>query len=256
MRQITGLALVLTIAASSHAADIIPLFNGKDFSNFYKFIKDRGRDSDPKGVFTVKDGVIRISGEEWGCITTNDEYEDYELTVEYTWGTKTWGDREKATRDSGVLVHSIGEDGAYSGIWMNSIEVQIIEGGTGDFIVVGDGSENFAITCPVSAEKQKDTYVYKPDGEKVTVKSGRINWWGRSPDWADVIGFRGAKDIEKPGGEWNTLHVVVKDGGIKTTLNGVVVNEAFDAKPSKGRIQIQSEGAELMVRKVDLKPLK
>ena len=30
------------------------------------------------------------------------------------------------------------------------------------------------------------------------------------------------------------------------------MNEAFDVKPTKGRIQIQSEGAEMFVRKVDI----
>jgi hypothetical protein len=242
-------------AVTCYGAETIALFNGKDLSSFYTFIKDRGRDVDPKAVFTVQDGMIRISGEEWGCITTNEEFEDYDLTVEFKWGGKTWGTREKATRDGGVLVHSVGEDGGYSGTWMHSIEVQIIEGGTGDFIVVGDKSDNYAITCPVAEEQQKGSYVYKPDGRRVTVNSGRVNWWGRSPEWEDVIGFRGDKDVEKPMGEWNTLQVHVKDGGIKVTLNGVVVNEAFDAKPSKGRIQIQSEGAEMLVRKVELTPL-
>jgi len=30
------------------------------------FVQNRGRDIDPKNVFTVQDGMIRISGEEWG----------------------------------------------------------------------------------------------------------------------------------------------------------------------------------------------
>ena len=34
-------------------------------------------------------------------------------------------------------MHAVGEDGAYSGTWLESIESQVIEGGTGDFIMVG-----------------------------------------------------------------------------------------------------------------------
>ena len=33
----------------------IELFNGKDLTNWYKFIKGRGRNCDPKGVFSVVD---------------------------------------------------------------------------------------------------------------------------------------------------------------------------------------------------------
>ncbi|MEJ7831123.1 MAG: DUF1080 domain-containing protein, partial [Segetibacter sp.] len=49
----------------------INLFNGKNLNGWYIFLQGRGRDNDPKKVFTVADGLIRISGEEWGCITTN-----------------------------------------------------------------------------------------------------------------------------------------------------------------------------------------
>lgn len=101
-------------------------------------------------------------------------------------------------------MHSVGEDGGYSGIWKHSIEVQLIEGGTGDFIVVGDGTDTFNLTANVAEEKQGSSYVFKEKGKPVTVNSGRINWWGRSPDWKDEIGFRGEHDVEKPG--WGMEH--------------------------------------------------
>lgn len=61
----------------------IDLFNGKDLSGWYIFLKEKGVNNDPNGVFTVKDGNIVISGEEFGCITTEDEFENYKLTVEF-----------------------------------------------------------------------------------------------------------------------------------------------------------------------------
>ena len=204
----------------------------------------------------MKDGEICISGEELGCITSENEYENYHLVVEFKWGTRTWAGREKAARDSGVLLHSVGEDGAYGGIWMHSIECQVIEGGTGDFIVVGDGSDKYAITCPVEPEKSGDCYVYKPDGNRVTVNSGRVNWFGRDPEWKDVKDFRGKRDAEKPVGEWNKYECIADGTSIKVVLNGVTVNEAFDVRPSKGRIQVQSEGAELFIRRIEISPVK
>ncbi|MCE7070839.1 DUF1080 domain-containing protein [Dyadobacter sp. CY327] len=43
---------------------------------------------------------------------------------------------------------------------------------------------------------------------------------------------------------------------ISISLNGTLVNQASRVRPSKGRIQIQSKGGEMYVRKVDLVPLK
>ncbi len=230
----------------------IKLFNGEDFSGWYTFIKGKGRDNDPAKVFTIKDGLIRISGEEWGCITTNEEYENYKLVIEFKWGELTFAPRANNARDSGILLHSVGEDGGSSGTWMHSIECQLIEGGTGDLLVVGDGSDKFSITCPVAPEMQGSSLVFHPFGKPVPINKGRINWFGRDPEWKDVKGFRGAKDLETRIGKWNQLKCIVKGREIFIYLNGTLVNYAFDVKPSKGRIQIQSEGAEIFFRRVDL----
>jgi hypothetical protein len=89
----------------------------------------------------------------------------------------------------------------------------------------------------------------------VTVNSGRINWFGRDPGWKDSVGFRGANDIEKPVGKWNKLECVVKDREIHIYLNGTLVNHAVAVKPYKGRIQIQSEGAEIFIKQVLIESL-
>ena len=236
-------------------SEVIQLYNGRDLTGWYTFLQHRGRDNDPKGVFTVNDGMIRISGEEWGCITTDAEYENYRLLVEFKWGQLTFEPRVHNARDSGILLQSQGEDGGSQGIWMHAIECQIIEGGTGDFIVVGDGSDNFQITCTVAMEKQANSYVYKPKGHPETINSGRINWFARDPEWKDTIGIRGMHDIEKNIGEWNTLECIAIDDQITIMLNGVLVNKATNVKPDKGRIQIQSEGAEIFFKKIELAPL-
>lgn len=228
------------------------LFNGRNLKGWYSFLRERGKNSDPKKVFTVKDKVLRVSGEEWGCITTEKEYENYTLTVEFRWGEATFGTRVNRARDSGILIHSQGEDGAYNGVWMHSIEVQLIEGGTGDLLVVGDKTEKFALTSPVAAEKQVSSHVYQRGGRPVTIHGGRINWFGRDAEWKDVKGFRGSSDVEKPQGEWNTLVIRAYGDTVAVYLNGTLVNEAFNLKPSKGRIQIQSEGAEVFFRRVEL----
>jgi len=245
-------ATMALLSVHTHASDVVALFEGKNLDHFYTFLKDRGRDSDPNSVFSVVDGMLRISGEEWGCVTSRDSFENYHLVAEFKWGEKTWGERADRARDSGILIHSIGEDGAYSGTWMHSIECQIIEGGTGDVLVVGDTSEKFAATAPVAPEKQESSYIYSTTGEPATIHGGRINWWGRDPDWKDVKDFRGAKDVERPIGEWNRLEIIAAGRTMTVILNGVLVNQCVDVVPRAGRIQIQSEGAEIYFKSVML----
>jgi hypothetical protein len=91
-------------------------------------------------VFSVQEGTIKVSGEEWGGLTSKDSYRDYHLTLEWKWGGPNLGKRAGHARDSGILVHGTGEDGAHGGTWLQSIESQIIEGGAGDFIMVEAGS--------------------------------------------------------------------------------------------------------------------
>jgi hypothetical protein len=248
--------LSLTAAADAIVpTERIPLFNGHDLTGFYTFLETRGRDNDPMHVFTVQDGELRIAGDEWGGLITKDEYRDYRIVAEYRWGDEAFGRRAKNARNNGMLIHSTGPDGGFSGIWMRSLECQIIEGGTGDLLMLGDGSPEFALTVPTAAERHGKTPVYEEGGTPVTVNRGRINWWGRDPGWKDALGFRGAKDLEKPVGEWNRLEAIARGDTVEVVLNGVVVNKAIHVKPSAGRIQIQNEGAEIHFRRIDLLPL-
>ncbi len=246
--------VITGVKSFGQSNEVVKLFDGQSLNGWYTFLQDRGRDSDPKGVFTVVDGMIRISGEEWGCITTSAEYENYKIVVEFMWGDVTYEPRLENARDCGLLLHSQGKDGGSQGIWMHSLECQIIEGGTGDFIVVGDGSEAFQITCNVRSDNQGNNFFSQSDGHPQTIREGRINWYGRDPEWKDILGFRGKNDVEKPVGEWNTLECVALEDQISIYLNGTLVNEAIDVKPNKGRIQIQSEGAEIFFRRVELTP--
>ncbi|MGE3807777.1 MAG: DUF1080 domain-containing protein [Gemmataceae bacterium] len=256
LRMLPGLCLAVLIGVSSlPAADdegFVDIFNGKDLTNFYTYLKGVGKNKDPEKVFTVKDGMIRVSGEQWGAFITEKEYENYHLIVEFKWGDKTWGSRAKATRDSGLLVHCVGEDGAAGGSWMESVEFQIIEGGTGDFILVK--GKNIP-TLTVEAE-QRGQWYYKPGAPAKEFKGGRINWWGRDPKWKDTLGFRGENDLEKPVGEWNRLECICDGDKITNIVNGKVANAGTKCSHTKGKILLQSEGAEIFFRKIAIKPLK
>jgi len=232
---------------------VIRLFNGKNLDGWYTWLKDAKYEY-PRKVFTVEKGVIHISGDGYGGITTKKEYRDYHLVVEYKWGERTWGDRKGHARDSGVLLHGVGVDGVAGGIWMESIEAQMIEGGTGDIILVsGKGKPTVTVESTIGANGE---LYWKKGGEVVTRNRGRIDWYGRDPKWADVINFRGPQDVEKPLGKWNRLEVFANNDSLRYVLNGVTVNEASKASHTYGKLLVQTEGAELWVRKVELRPLK
>lgn len=231
---------------------VIRLFNGSDLGGFYTFLQGSGRDNDPDKVFSVVDSMIRISGRYSGSLTTRQEYENYYLVAEYKWGSTTFEPRLDSARHSGIWVNCIGEDGAFSNACMHGIEIDVMEGGTGNLLVAGDNTDNFSLTCQVSGRKIDDSFVYAPDGEPVTIHKGRVYWWGWDRNWQDVKGFRGFRNIENPRGQWNRLDCIVSGQEIKVILNGTLVNDCVNVQPRKGRLQLQSDGAEIFFRRLDL----
>ena len=246
----------------------IHLFDGKSLAPFYTWLVDDHRE-DPLRVFSVVDQVdgapaIRVSGERWGGLVTRDPYRDYRLVVEFRWGLLTWGERRKAARDSGILIHAQGADGNtgadFNGPWMRSIEAQVIEGGVGDIILVAGFDERGPKSTPhlvARAGKDRDGEdVYDPQGQEREFATGRVNWYGRDVDWQDTLGFRGRQDVESPYGQWTRLEVIADGNRVTHVVNGKVVNEGTRSSVTEGKIIVQSEGAEIYFRRIDLEPLK
>ena len=275
MRTVVSLLLLLSLASPANTTAqtanrpdrAIHLFDGKSLDSFYTWLVDTHRE-DPLRVFTVVDQVdgapaIRISGEKWGGIITRDSFRDYRLIVEFRWGLLTWGQRKNAARDSGVLVHAQGADGNTgrdsNGPWMRSVEAQVIEGGVGDIILVaGFDADGTRVMPRISVRSGRDRDgepVFDPAGEGREFEGGRINWYGRDVDWQDRLGFRGREDVESPYGEWTRLEVIAQGDRITNIVNGKVVNEGYRSSLTEGKIIIQSEGAEIFFRRIDLEPL-
>src|SRR5436309_7592438 len=160
--------LPLIVTAQSTAvkpSSVIKLFDGKNLDNFDRWQVDN-HEKDPDKVFTVVDQIdgapaIRISGQHWGGIITKSAYRDYKLVVEFRWGLLTWGQRKDRARDSGILLHCQGRPGSsqkdFNGPWMRSVEFQMIDGGTGDIILVGGYAENGELFRPaLKAKIHKD----------------------------------------------------------------------------------------------------
>ncbi len=246
---------------------VIQLFNGRNLDGLYTYLEQTKYD-DPQNVFTVtEEGWLRISGESlpeernFGAVTTVNEYRDYHQVMEFKWGELTFSPRADRAMDSGLLIHAVGPDGGFGAGWMHSLEVQMIEGGTGDFILVSGRDEHgepLPMMLTAAVEERGNQVYWKAGGEQQTYtheNRRRVNWYGRDPEWQDVLGFRGSQDVENPVGEWNRIDVITQDGRIEVYLNGIKVNEALDSYPQAGKLQLQSEGAELFIRRWELWPI-
>jgi hypothetical protein len=138
---------------------------------------------------------------------------------------------------------------------VNSIECNIIEGSSGDFLILGDGTDKYSLTCTIDPEKKDANslaWFFKTDGKQININKGRVYRFGRDIEWESVKNYRNRQEIEKPLGEWNRMEILSKDKEIIVWLNGVMVNKAVNVNPVKGSIQVQSEGAEIIFRKIEL----
>jgi 3-keto-disaccharide hydrolase len=243
------------------------LFNGKDLTGWETSLgvppgekKSLGRNNDPKKVFQVvqEDGepAIRISGELVGGLTTLKEFENYHLQLEFKWGEKRFAPRAKSPRDSGIFYHGQGDYDASTG-WFESVQFGLLEGGeTGDFWNVG-GALGTRIRVDVEAADiaakdrryPEQSIRFKPGGRKHTAITASI---------------ANGKDNEKPVGQWNRLELIcvgqtsvhVVNGTANLVLTNIRRNvNGREESLSRGRIQLQSEGAEVHFRRLRMKAI-
>ncbi len=200
------------------------LFNGRDLAGWYTFLQESGKNSDPLGVFKVQNGEIHVSGQKFGYISTEKEYADFRLTVDFKWGEKKWPPRETAQRDAGILYHVTGPDL----VWANCLECQVQEQDTGDMWLIPGTT-----TAP---------------SVSVLGKS-----FGGDKNYTRVVKFA---DHELPNGQWNRVVIVARGDRFEHWVNGKVNMVGRAASSRRGRINLQSEGAELYYRNIEIEHLK
>jgi hypothetical protein len=182
----------------------------------WKIFLDPKKKADPDKIFSVKDGMIYCEGSVFGYLLTDKEYSNYILKVQWKWGDKVHG----KIRNSGVFVHVTGKDK----IWPKAVEAQLMADHAGDFWLV----DNFKLNVDKSRQDPKVARHY----------------------------LRMKNHVEKPIGEWNQYEITCDGDKIKLVINGDLVNEGSDAELTRGHVLLQSEGAEIYFRNIELKHLK
>jgi len=251
-----NLIFILTLSLLSTAAfSQKQLFNGKNLKNWEIYLgspitgfEDLAKKATPASTYSIveMDGqkVIHISGDIFASLATKAEYGNYHLRLEFKWGEKVYG-----KRNSGLLYHSFGPFGAAFGTWMANIEHQLMHDNLGDTYLMAN------TWCETSTKKGDDgkTFFYSPDG-KIAPFSETDN--GRS--------IKKMKDAEKPLGEWNTVDLycfgqtavhVVNGQLVMVNTNCSKIENGQKIPLTKGKIQLQSEGGEFFIRKVEIEKI-
>ncbi len=223
-------------------------------------LNPRGQD-----VFTVieEDGkpVLRISGEIYGCAATRESFSNYHLRAKVKWGEKIWQPRLTEPKDSGILYHSRGDFGVdYWKSWALSQEFQIIEHGIGDYWSIA----NSYIDIRASRQAGEQNHVWDARATQWTTFGSPLNH------------CRAGSDQERPG--WNTIELVCFADDCVHVVNGKVVMALANARyrsnaagsnaagshaggdagfvaMTGGKLQIQSEAAEVFFKDVEIRPV-
>lgn len=229
MRRLLPLLAAALFAAPALAADdkFTPLFNGKDTTGWTFFLRPPANTPDakpdPKDTWSVKDGVLVCTGKPNGYVVTEKEYGDYVLRLKWRFPKESKGG------NSGVLLHCTGEDR----VWPNSVEAQLAAGQAGDFWLIADKAGKLPKLDIDAARKDEKN------------KEGR-----------HFFRLNKEEKVEKPFGEWNEYEITCKGGDITLVVNGKTVNEGKGGELKKGRIALQSEGAPIEFKDIEIKAIK
>lgn len=231
------------------------LFNGKNLKSWEIFLgspisgfEDLAKKATPTSTYHVieMDGqkVIHVSGDIFASLATKAEFGNYHLRLEFKWGEKVYG-----KRNSGLLYHSYGPFGVAFGTWMANIEHQLMHDNLGDTYLMAN------TWCETKVKKGDDgkTFFYNPDGMPTSF-SETDN--GRS--------IKKMKDAEKPLVEWNTVDLycfgqtavhVVNGQLVMINTNCSKIENGQKIPLTKGKIQIQSEGGEFFISKIEIEKI-
>jgi hypothetical protein len=157
--MLAGLVLLAPAPAADEKDEgFTPLFNGKDFKGWKFELGKKG--AEPEKTFTVKDGVIVVSGEPAGYFYTDKSYKNYVLRFDWQY--------PKKSGNSGVLVH-IQEPHT---VWPKCVEVQGHHQSHGHIFAIQGAKGKF--TTDTEAQKKAIKGVGEWNTTEITCKDGEI----------------------------------------------------------------------------------
>ena len=201
----------------------VSLFNGQDLTGWHIDVPEMDNNPDAINPFIIRNGMLVSLGTPGGHLISDTNHQNFRWEIEYRFAGKPG--------NCGALVHASTPRALYD-MFPKSIEVQMMHDNAGDFwCIVQD------ITADDMVERRGPKAEWGIDGQKKR----------RIKNLTD--------GSEKPLGEWNRLTIECLKDKIKVWVNGDLVNYGYNATVSQGQIALQSEGAEVEFRKVNLTPI-
>ncbi|TWU42431.1 3-keto-disaccharide hydrolase [Novipirellula artificiosorum] len=199
-------------------AKAIRLFDGKSLDGWVGH--DVGPDATTEDIWSVADGILVCQGNPMGYLHTKEKFTNFKLRVDWRWPEGSEGG------NSGVLMRMTGEPPS---ILTRCVEAQLQSGSAGDIW----GFYGFQLKGDAARAK-------KVENHKVL---------------GNFIGVSAIKHPEKTIGQWNTYEITFNQGKLTIVINGELANEATDCEVVPGFVGLQSEGAEIHFRNVELTKL-
>jgi Domain of Unknown Function (DUF1080) len=233
---------------SYHGEQIMSVIQGKAPAD----LKPLGLNPPGQKIFTVIEQggkpVLRISGEIYGCAVTREAFSNYHLRLETRWGDRKWVPRLDEPKDSGILYHSRGPFGVdYWKSWALSHEFQVIEQGMGEYWT--------------QATSAIDIRALPKQGTEAAPR------WNPKAPWMEFVSPNNhalaGSDQDLPG-QWNRLELVCFQDDCVHVVNGKVVMALANAHyrdgekwvpMTGGKLQIQSEAAEVFYRDIEIRQI-
>ncbi len=219
LAAVLGLFAATTIHAATAVPTFKPLFNGKDLSGWVDV-------NTSKDTWSVKDGLLVCTGHPIGVMRSEKQYENFILHIE-------WRHMEPGG-NSGVFAWSEGSVPPDRQL-PKGMEIQMLE-----------------LQWPLL---HRDKNGVPRTFDYVHGELFGANGLTTVPD--NPRGRR-SKSIErrcKPAGQWNYYDVVCVDGVVKLSVNGKFVNGVSQASVKKGYLCLESEGAEIHFRNIQIMEL-
>lgn len=212
---LAGLGLSVVMLGAGSLPGYRPLFNGKNLKGWVNVNTEAD-------TWSVQNGMLVCSGKPIGVMRSEKEYENFLLHVE-------WMHLEPGG-NSGVFVWSSAVPDSKSRL-PDGVEVQMLELDWPK-LNMRDG-----VLPPIA-------YVH---GELFGVGGVKT-----IPDNPRGERSKSVENLCKPRGQWNTYDVVAVDGTIKLSVNGKFVNGVAKSTKRKGYLCMESEGAKIHFRNMQI----
>lgn len=252
-----GLAFTPRLAAAMEQAERLaspwrPLFNGRNLDGWSIFEQGEGN-ADPHGAIVIARNELHMLGASfkgpdkvaYGHIATLDDHANYHFRMEFRFGPRRFSPRTLQRRNSGLLYHMAPDRDR---LFPDCVEFQYEEGDIGDAIMVN--------TKALLGPQLGGTPLWP-------------NYFpGLPTDYVEPLSVGGiARQWHRHEGQyerlddWNQVDLYAFDDQAAHLVNGRIVTTLFRmvdraGQPlKKGRIALEFEGAEVLMRNIRIREL-